>query len=193
MMTHPIEKFNQWYKEELVKSKASIPSACCLSTLGLDGFPNARFLSLKEVRHGNFIITGPLGSLKGKEIKAKPEVALTFWWEATLRQIRVQGIASEISSDLASVYFDERNQASKVVSLISEQGMEIKEIDQLKAIFFNKLKELENEKIARPKDWGGFSIAPTRIEFMEFKESRFHLRECYTIQEDSWDAQYIQP
>ena len=48
-MVHPIEAFREWYSEQLARSASLIPTACCLSTIGLDGYPNARFVSLKEV------------------------------------------------------------------------------------------------------------------------------------------------
>ena len=65
---NPIKKFKQWYNEEMTKSLARIPSACCLSTIGKDGYPNARFVSLKEIIDDKFVITGPLQSRKGKEL-----------------------------------------------------------------------------------------------------------------------------
>lgn len=39
----PISLFERWYAEELASSKSAVPAACCLSTNGLDGFPNAVF------------------------------------------------------------------------------------------------------------------------------------------------------
>ncbi|WP_299211085.1 pyridoxamine 5'-phosphate oxidase family protein [uncultured Aquimarina sp.] len=76
---NPFQLFNTWYSEELEKSTASIPSACCLSSNGLDGYPNTRFVSLKEVKDHAFIITGPLKSRKGLEMEKSSKVSLTFW------------------------------------------------------------------------------------------------------------------
>ena len=45
----PIEIFTQWFDEELKLSKARIPTAVCLSTIGIDNYPNARFVSYKEL------------------------------------------------------------------------------------------------------------------------------------------------
>lgn len=44
---NPIELFKEWQTEEQVKGNVKHRTACCLSTIGLDGFPNARYVSLK--------------------------------------------------------------------------------------------------------------------------------------------------
>lgn len=191
-MEQPLQLFSKWFDEELELSKASIPTAVCLSTNGLDEFPNARFLSLKELIDDSFIITGPVNSRKGIEIENNAKVALTFWWTETERQIRIQGFATKISKQLADKYFEARNRHSQAVSLISEQG---KEADDLK-IMENKVFEKVSEtiKISRPENWGGFSIKPIRIEFMEFKKTRFHDRKLYEIKDDGgWSLRLIQP
>lgn len=190
---NPIEQFTNWFNAEASFSKARIPTACCLSTHGTDGFPNARFVSLKEVIDGNFIVTGPYNSRKGSEIETNYKVALTFWWTETERQVRVQGTASRIGPSLADKYFSERNRDSQIVSVVSEQGKELLDPQSL----IKKYEELDSEfretKIKRPENWGGYFISPVRIEFMEFKSTRFHLRTLCELQQGKWTSKQIQP
>lgn len=188
---HPILLFKKWYEEELDLTNVRIPSAVCLSTIGIDDFPNARFVSFKEIINDSFIITGPLNSRKGIEIENSNNVSLTFWWTETERQIRVQGIATKIEDELAQKYFQERNINSKAVSLICEQGKEINDIKILESKILDKI--AQNEWIGRPKNWSGFSIKPLRIEFMEFKKTRFHDRKLYELENDKWNMKQIQP
>jgi len=63
--------FGTWREnmEETENSDVRIPSACCMATTGLDGYPNSRIVSLKEVRDGRFIIAVPFDSRKGTEIQ----------------------------------------------------------------------------------------------------------------------------
>lgn len=131
MTDTPIEHFNKWFKEELNLTKVRIPTACCLSTIGTDDFPNARFVSLKDVVENNFVVTGSLTSRKGIEINTTNKVALTFWWTETERQVRIQGNVTKISEQLADKYFTERNRDSQIVSIVSEQGQEIDSIEIL--------------------------------------------------------------
>lgn len=116
----PIIKFQNWYEQELDTNDALIPSACCLSTTGTDGYPNARFVSLKEVDGRQFIVTGPLDSRKCQEVTYKPRAALTFWWPATGKQVRVQGNVKLIDSEDADRYFSERTRESQIVSWVSK-------------------------------------------------------------------------
>ena len=65
MEINPIEIFRKWFDKELNLTKVSIPAACCLSTIGIDNYPNARFVALKGIVNDNFIVTGTLTSRKG--------------------------------------------------------------------------------------------------------------------------------
>ncbi len=188
---NPISLFKKWYKKELELTNVRIPSAVCLSTVGIDNFPNARFMSFKELVNDSFIITGPLNSRKGIEIDNNNNVSLTFWWTETERQIRVQGIATKIEDKIAEKYFAERNANSKAVSLICEQGKEVNDLNLLKDKILEKI--AQKERIDRPKDWSGFLIKPLRIEFMEFKKTRFHDRKLYELEKDKWNMKQIQP
>ncbi len=193
MNISPIELFKQWYEQELKLTKVRIPSACCLSTIGDDNYPNTRFVSLKDILNNNFIITGTITSRKGIEIENSEKVSLTFWWTETERQVRVQGNAFRITEQLADKYFSERNRDSQIVSVTSLQGQEL--ID--KEALTKKYDEIEfttiNKEIERPENWGGYKIEPIRIEFLEFKPTRFHERTLFELLSGQWKTKQIQP
>ncbi len=190
---NPIEKFKKWIKEETEKSSVRIPSACCLTSIGLNGYPNSRFVSLKEILDNKFVITGSLNSKKGIELLANPKSSLTFWWTETERQIRIQGNSVQIENELADKYFRERNKESQIVSQISKQGTEIGNLAELIKLFQKQKIEYNNIEISRPNDWSGFYVIPKRIEFMEFKKNRFHFRELFTFEDDNWNKIILQP
>lgn len=193
MTDTPIEHFNKWFKEELNLTKVRIPTACCLSTIGTDDFPNARFVSLKDVVENNFVVTGSLTSRKGIEINTTNKVALTFWWTETERQVRIQGNVTKISEQLADKYFTERNRDSQIVSIVSEQGQEIDSIEILTKKYENIEVRFSDKPLTRPENWGGYLIAPIRIEFLEFKPTRFHDRKLYELINGQWTIKQIQP
>lgn len=193
MENNPIEIFKQWYQEEQILSKVSIPSACCLSTIGSDGFPNARFVSLKDILNDGFIITGTQTSRKGIEINYSEKAALTFWWTETEKQIRIQGIATPISEQLADQYFSKRNRDSQIVSIVSNQGEELHNIEELINAYENLELKNKNKQLSRPINWGGYRIEPIRIEFLAFKETRFHERILYEKQNTDWKLTKLKP
>lgn len=189
----PIAHFNTWFEEELTRTKAGIPTACCLSTIGLDGFPNARFVSLKDVTNTHFIVTGSYASRKGREINASNNVALTFWWSETERQVRIQGTATKIDEHLADRYFAERNRDRQIVSIVSEQGQAIDAIENLTSKYEHIETSFLNKPLMRPENWGGYLIEPVRIEFLAFKPTRFHDRTVYERANGQWTTKQLQP
>lgn len=192
-MNHPIELFNTWYQEELEKSTLQLPAACTLSTIGLDGYPNARSVSLKEVLNDAFVITGPLNSRKGAEMLQMPRAALTFWWTETMRQVRIQGDAILLPSKKADTYFQNRDHDFQLVTELSQQGVPINDIQSLEREFLKEREARKNQPIPRPEFWGGFSIKPIRIEFMQFENNRFHKRSLYEKVDSEWQISTLQP
>ncbi|WP_298903416.1 pyridoxal 5'-phosphate synthase [uncultured Psychroserpens sp.] len=190
---NPLNLFNTWYQEELNKSTVPLPSACCLSSIGSDGYPNSRFVSLKEVIDQKFVITGPIKSRKGVELLANPKAALTFWWTATERQVRVQGDAIQIENDLAKTYFSKRSKGAQIVSHISNQGEQTNDFSELVSTFEKEKINTVNSIIDKPKHWSGFYIVPKRIELMTFKKNRLHYRELYVKTNNKWSKFILQP
>lgn len=188
----PYQLFNDWYHQELKQSGRAV-SACCLSTKGLDDYPSARFVSMKDLIDETFIITGPVTSRKGLEIMQSNKVAITFWWPATQRQVRIQGNATRISDRQADIYFTERDAEAQIVSLISEQGKPLESPGLLSKKFGDAKVFFSGKRIPRPGNWGGYRIRPVRIEFMEFKPSRFHDRRLYEQVNGQWTVTQIQP
>ena len=187
----PIDLFMEWYREELRSTTVAIPSAVCLGTIGLDGYPNARTVSLKEVVNGRFIIACPLDSRKAQEIQRDNKVALTFWWPRTERQARIQGVATGISSADADRYFAEREEHIQVLTWASEQGAPLENMQALHDRY-EKLRTELSTPVPRPEKWSGFAIEPVRIELMQFRHDRFHERRLFERKYGKWTFGLLQ-
>jgi len=192
-LPEPYHTLSRWIDHAILNSNYAFPAACVLSTIGLNGFPNARNVSLKEFRYPYLIITSSLNSVKAKEINQNSHVALTFWWESLRRQIRIQGVASEIDDKDADRYFSERNKSSQAVSSISEQSKPIAQFEVLKETYETFLTANQERTIPRPNHWKGFKIEPIQMEFLEFEDSRFHRRVLYLQEKGNWIKSEIQP
>ncbi len=193
METTPIEIFSNWFDEELKLTKVNIPTACCLSTIGTGHYPNARFVSIKGIVENNFIVTGTITSRKGLEINETNKVGLTFWWSETERQVRIQGNATVLNNKLADKYFSERNRDSQIVSIVSNQGQTLNDIETLNKKYQEVQTNFSNQLLTRPENWGGYQIEPIRIEFLEFKPTRFHDRKLYELTNGQWKQTALQP
>lgn len=193
MNAEPIELFQQWYSNEVELTTVRITSACCLSTIGTDGFPNARFLALKEFSSGAFVVTGNLSSRKGVELLDCPKVALTFWWPFTERQVRIQGVAHRIPDEMADNHFANRSRESQIVSIVSRQGEELTSLQALTKKYEEFDASHHGQELERADNWGGYAIKPVRIEFLEFSESRFHKRCLFEMRGGCWESRVLQP
>ena len=56
-------------------------------------------------------------------------------------------------------------------------------------------KEYEGvEKLPRPKNWGGYCVEPTKIEFWQGRRSRLHDRIVYQLEENNnWKIERLAP
>ena len=59
----------------------------------------------------------------------------------------------------------------------------------------NKFKKnnLENNSVKRPRNWGGYIVAPTSIEFWQGRENRLHDRILYKKENNIWNYVRLSP
>lgn len=185
--------FRVWYDEQARQVTDGAEAACCLSTIGLDGFPAARFVALKEVDERGFIVTGPLESRKAREMERCPRAALTFWWPHASRQVRVQGTAEAIATALADRHFQNRPRAAQILAWASRQGHPVPGPADVAEAIREVAAHFAAGPIPRPATWGGHRVVPIRIEFLHFDDDRRHDRTLFTRTDNGWTRQMLQP
>ena len=85
----PILQFQNWF-DEVIKSEQPDPDAMTLST-AVDGRVAARIVLLKGCDERGFVFFTNYESRKSREMMINPRVALTFYWHALHRQVRIEG------------------------------------------------------------------------------------------------------
>src|SRR5690606_34257091 len=113
---------------------------------------------LKAITENSFIVTGTLTSRKGIEINKNNKVALTFWWTETERQIRIQGNAIMLKAEHADKYFSERCRNSQIVSIVSNQGQKLSNIEELNKRYREIDTAFSNKILTRPENWSGWAV-----------------------------------
>ena len=185
----PLTQLESWLADA-ARTDARVPHAATLSTIGLDGYPDARNVAIKKVDAHGVTITGPTDSRKGRELAADPRVALTAWWDVSGRQVRLQGDATPLDRKAARKLFDARPRSARTIALLSRQGTP-RVSDLLESAYAEA--SAGPDLAAMPDYWGGWLIVPIRIEFMEFGDDRFHRRDLYERDGDSWAHTSLQP
>jgi pyridoxamine 5'-phosphate oxidase len=179
----PIVKINNWLKEA-VKQHVPLPHAMCLSTSDLSGKPSSRMVLLKSLSDEGLIFYTDYESKKGDLLNLNPFAALNFWWPATDKQIRIQGICKKTSKKQSDEYFYSRPRASQISATVSLQSKEISSYKELLKKAEKLEVSLKEESITRPKRWGGFLLIPKEIEFWTNEDNRLHKRELYSLPEE---------
>ena len=156
------------------------PTGMTLATVGADGRPSARVVLLKGADAAGLVFYTNLNSRKGRDIAARPDVALSFWWPPLESQVRFEGRATRVSEAEADAYFASRPRESQLGAWASNQSEPLARREDLEARFAELWRKYEGKPVPRPPHWSGYRVAPLAIEFWHNRPSRLHQRELYT-------------
>jgi pyridoxamine 5'-phosphate oxidase len=188
----PIVALRAWLDEASAQSLPE-PNAMCLSTVGHDGRPSSRMVLLRGLdEHGLKFYTS-YGSRKGHEIAHNAHVALTLYWNALERQVRVEGRATQLSDEDSDAYFASRPRGHQLGAWASEQSEPIEERAMLEERKQHFDERFENERVPRPHSWGGYLVTPDRVEFWQGRPDRLHDRIVFSRDGETWLRGRLQP
>ena len=193
MFSNPIDQLKRWVEEAEAVSTSVEANAMCVATVSADGRPSARMVLLRGLDDRGLIFYTSYFSRKGREIAENPRVAATFYWPALERQVRVEGTVTQVAEDESDAYFESRPRGNRLSAWASEQSepVERREILDERMEHFNE--RFEGEDVPRPHSWGGYLIAPDRIEFWQGRPNRLHDRLVYARENRVWTITRLQP
>ena len=189
----PIELFKLWM-DDAKKSEPNDPNAVSLATSN-NNFPSVRMVLLKDFSQNGFIFYTNLNSQKGNELKENPKAAMCFHWKSLLRQIRINGVVTQVADDVADKYYNSRSYESRIGAWASKQSKELTSRDQLiDSIKEYKDKYNDENNVPRPSHWSGWILSPQSIEFWLDGDSRIHERLKYVIDRNGqWIKSLLSP
>ena len=169
------------------------PHAMTLSTVDADGHPDARVLILKNVDdHGwHFAITR--GSPKGRQIAHAANVALTFYWPALGRQVRIRGVAHDMGAEAHAADFLARPHGSRAGALLGRQSDVLASERELEEGLAEQLERLEQDPQLVSPQWAVHAVRPDVIEFWQGHEQRRHVRLRYRRDGPAWTTERLWP
>jgi pyridoxamine-phosphate oxidase len=190
-MSDPIALLDLWLSDARSEG-APDPAAVAFITVGADGRPSARTVSLKRVEGDALVFTSALWTRKARELESNPHVALLFHWPTLGRQIHVTGKATVAERALALELFSERDISHRVQTLVSRQGTPIDDIEPLRARHAHLMKVLEAPPEC-PPDWGAIRVVPEAVEFWTQAPDRMHERLLIERAEEGWRTTRLAP
>ena len=188
---NPFELFNNWY-DLASETEINDPNAMTLSTI-LNNQPSSRVVLLKSHDEEGFVFYTNSNSKKGKSINENSNIALNFHWKTQNRQVRIEGKAKIVSSEVADSYFNSRPRGSQIGAWSSNQSEELISRSEL----IDKIKKSEtkyaDQNIPRPLHWNGYLVKPKLIEFWQEMPFRIHDRVLYTLLNNNWEIKKLYP
>ena len=208
-----------WLDEAKRQRVQRNPNSMTLVTVGNDGRPSARVVLCKDfvADPGYLVFYTNYQSRKVQELRANPQVAATFHWDALGRQIRIEGVAVLSPAAESDAYFAGRNWGSQLGAWGSDQSAPLASRDAL----FRQLREragelglnvsddmqsIENTDlpvIPRPGHWGGVRVWASAVELWIEGEDRIHERgrwqrglegkDEHEFVTDDWQGTRLQP
>jgi pyridoxamine 5'-phosphate oxidase len=189
----PLEEFRLWYEEALAR-KVMQPEAVCLATCSADGRPSARMVLLRGFDERGFVFFTNYESRKAEDLAANPQAALVFYWEATDRQVRIEGRVERVTAAEADRYFASRGRGSQLGAWASPQSRVLAGREELEERVRRAIELYPEGPVPRPSYWGGYRVIPDMIEFWQGRDNRLHDRLRYCRQPDgSWRLERLAP
>ncbi len=168
-------------------------TAAALATADAGGRPSVRMVLLKAVDERGFVFYTNYGSRKAAELEANPRAALCFHWDPIDLQVRIEGAVTRVSAEESDAYFATRPRGSQLGAWASEQSRPLASRFSLLRRYLALQLQYAGREVPRPPHWGGFRLAPERIEFWSSERFRLHDRRLFTRRGDGWEMTRLQP
>jgi pyridoxamine 5'-phosphate oxidase len=187
----PLALFREAFARAVAQERAD-PTAVALATVGADGAPSVRMVLFKDADEHGFTFFTNYQSRKARELGAERRAALCFYWPSIGVQVRAEGPTERLPDADSDAYFATRTRESQLGAWASLQSQPLSSRDELMARFAEADRRYP-DRVPRPPHWGGYRLAPARVEFWRAGEHRLHERTAYQRTPGGWTSRLLYP
>lgn len=191
-MTDPFALFDAWYADATA-AEPNDPNAMALATADATGRPSVRMVLLKGHGPDGFVFYTNREGRKAADLAANPQAALLFHWKSLRRQVRIEGPVSLATQAESDAYFASRSRDSQLGAWASDQSRPLDARSTFEARVTDAARRFDGQPVPRPPHWGGYRVAPERIEFWRDREARLHERRLFTRVDGGWTEGLLYP
>jgi pyridoxamine 5'-phosphate oxidase len=117
-----------------------------------------------------------------------------FYWPDLERQVCVAGEVSRLPEAESDAYFQSRPRGARLAAWASNQSEPVADRSVLEQRWNQFEAKYPSEDVPRPANWGGYVLAPKRVEFWQGRPNRLHDRFCYIHEgKDGWCIERLSP
>ncbi len=180
----------KWIHEEKTTSLFGV-----LSTVGLDGVPKARIVSVREIDEKGILFFTQQGSEKVKQIEHCHQVCMTLFLPDNRRQISFEGKAVALDEKQNDHYWSSYPKIPQTRFLVygPRSGEKIESNDPLDEKLKENLIEYQDQVIQRPESYIGYQIIPSVVKLYQLNLDRISDSYILTKNGDKWPLQRVVP
>jgi pyridoxamine 5'-phosphate oxidase len=188
----PSALFLSWL-HEAIDAGVCEPHAMTLSTVDVDGRPDARVLILKDVNAAGWQFATAAASAKGTQLAARPHAALSFHWREQGRQVRVRGEVAAAGPSASAADFLAKPDGSRIAGLVGRQSAVLEDPRKLALEIEAARQRLADDPLAVAEDHAVYVLTPAEVEFWQGDRQRQHVRLRYRRSGGGWVTERLWP
>ncbi len=188
----PLALFQQWFGEAVAAGQSE-PHTMTLATVDDDGAADVRTLMLHDADEHGWHFASHATSRKGRQLAARPDAALGFYWAAQGRQIRVRGRVTAAGSTESQADLHARSTGALAAALTGRQSEVLGSREELTEASRAAWERARAEPDAPVETWTRYVLRPDEVEFFQGDEQRQHVRLRYRRTKDGWLTELLWP
>ncbi|TXS55641.1 pyridoxal 5'-phosphate synthase [Streptomyces sp. t39] len=174
----PLPLFHRWFADAVAAGQPE-PHTTTLATVDDRGRPDARTLMLHGADERGWHFASHATSAKGRQLAARPQAALHFYWPALARQIRLRGTVTAGSSAEGQADLHARSTGALAAALTGRQSEVLGSRSELARASQAAWDRAAAEPGAPVPGWTLYVLRPEEAEFFQGDERRRHVRLRY--------------
>jgi pyridoxamine 5'-phosphate oxidase len=188
----PVSLFVSWLGEA-ADAKVVEPHVMTLSTVDAQGRPDARVVILRNVSDEGWQFTASAAGVKGAQLAANPQAALSFYWREQGRQVRVRGQVSAAEPSVSAADFLAQSEGSRIADLVGRQSTVLRDSAELaRAMEAARQRLADDPQLVEP-DHTVYLLTPAEVEFWQGDHQRRHIRLRYRRSGPGWVTERLWP
>jgi len=184
---------------EARRRKDAYVDVCFLVTVGAQGRPEARAVSLRDIDASGFAMLLSARSPKWRQIEPSGQCSLIILWSSIERQYRVYGELRAMHPDRVRFWWELKGLGSRLLEHYYEAYHPQSAPVPSRAVFLDGIAELgrrwpDAAAVPPPESLRGICLWPTEVDVWHGSPAdRLHDRRRFTRGPDGWTAETLVP